>query len=94
MKYIGNFNAYVNKDNGEFTLKESGGWISVKDRLPIDKNKIKTYELREVIVFRNGYVSFEVFQAGPSPKPWGYFNDDSGEITHWQPLPEPPKDKQ
>jgi hypothetical protein len=69
-------------------------WISVNDRLPIDKNKIDDYKIIEVLVYRYGHVSTEIYQAGIMPEPWGYFNDNTDEITHWQPLPKPPKDKQ
>ena len=67
-------------------------WVSVKDRLPINKNTVDVHEMLEVLVVRDGYITFEIFQSGYYPIPWSYFNDDSGEITHWMSLPELPKD--
>ena len=75
-------------------------WISVKDRLP------EVYE--EVLVFAvdRGDLSDEPVYAltamreyrtfnGPVKswiQPWQYFNANY-KVTHWMPLPEPPKEE-
>ena len=71
--------------------KKDMNWISVKDRLPaIGQNvlvwdgntnldNIPTYELAKYLSFNNG----NFFISGPY---------SLQAITHWMPLPEPPKD--
>ena len=73
-------------------------WISVEDRLP-------TSIVNKVIVrCKNGYVGFghyekyngkEVWYNLESQKPftdWDIEDCETYEITHWMPLPEPPKE--
>ena len=57
-----------------------GGWISVKDRLP---NVAGWY-----LVFYNGSKMQVAFFKG---KKWP-FDNHYHKVTHWMPLPEPPKD--
>jgi len=59
------------------------GWISVKDRLPEDCKIV-------IIAGGVGYYSFAAYKwytiihtEMPAPIQW--------EVTHWMPLPEPPK---
>jgi hypothetical protein len=56
-------------------------WISVKDRLPDEGRDVLTYDgdnmLVEFIVNRGSYSI------------WSCNSED--DITHWMPLPEPPK---
>jgi len=61
-------------------------WISVKDRLP-EKNKdnswarvltINTHGFQETLYFDSEYKRF-------TTQPW------QPDVTHWMPLPEPPK---
>lgn len=56
-------------------------WITVEDRLP------NTYE--SVLVFRNGRIQKDYRIEN------GYFNYDyaGNKVTHWMPLPTPPKIK-
>jgi hypothetical protein len=57
---------------------DAAGWISVKDRLPDDDTQVLAvdrYGDQEVVLFVDGY-----FQP-----------DYIGEVTHWMPLPKPPK---
>jgi hypothetical protein len=73
-------------------------WISVKDKLP--KNRVTVlirYRLLEndyadpYITNDSGYIRFEAFYD----KCWiDWCGDilDYKRITHWQPLPEPPKE--
>ena len=60
-------------------------WISCKDRMPEDNDRVLILAKNESVyiakhrVFGHFVVSFE------------YWLDDT-EVTHWMPLPEPPKD--
>ena len=59
-------------------------WISVKDRLPHNADEVLIY-------FSDGIViSGDYFDAvGFIPE---HFYDGNGKISHWMPLPEPPKE--
>lgn len=63
--------------------KENNNWISVEEELPKEKVFTKVYN----VCYKNGNVGSAWF----NPKE-GKFKDD--DITHWQPLPNPPKQKQ
>lgn len=70
-------------------------WISVKDQLPEDQQEILTYwPERDRIQVQRFYLQY----GGDGP--WWMFGWDnhlleSGDITHWMPLPDPPgKDMQ
>jgi hypothetical protein len=69
-------------------------WISVDERLPIT-DRDGDFQSMQVIVTDGERVGVTDFNAGGMPKPWSAFDDygDIGpdHITHWQPLPEPPK---
>ena len=75
-------------------------WISVKDRLPKLPNA-KWCE-RAVIVYAGDRVMPMVYERaivrGKALERWkwvwGRIYDDPQSITHWMPLPEPPKEKQ
>lgn len=58
-------------------------WISVNDRLP------KTMEL--VFVYRKG---LDIVRIEYLMNDGEWFNDDiyKASVTHWMPLPEPPKE--
>lgn len=65
-------------DNG-VTVQE---WISVKDRLPEDQEEVLVYT-RSKNGIRNidkGYMAIDHF-----------IHRGCAEVTHWMPLPEPPK---
>ncbi len=55
-------------------------WISVKDRFPDDS--------RDYIVYNPKSVYMKIYTATWFGKKW---NNSNGFITHWMPLPEPPK---
>ena len=61
-------------------------WISVKDRLP---------ELGERVICTDGYAVFEQYRVGLSCVygMWdrGGLKSPMQEVTHWMPLPQPPK---
>ena len=78
------------------------GWISVKDRMPeigeevlvYAKGKIDGFIGEHVIAICKRFVE-HIFSSSPGYEtwstPWQYFHIDY-EITHWMPLPEPPKE--
>lgn len=70
-------------DLKEYQAKGSGarnGWISVEDRLPNTGQK--------VIVWEANKKKIDVNEFAGKYEGWYYRNDN---ITHWQPLPEPPE---
>lgn len=72
---------------GNITYAPPVGWISVKERLPD--------EGVTVLVYSKG--SYEYFTAEYCPTTFNawissFYRFDSDDITHWMPLPEPPKD--
>lgn len=80
----------------------NAGWISVKDRLPELKKEVMVYAVGKIEGFtgRHAYALCDrfvqhVFPSSPGHErwstPWEYFHTDY-EITHWMPLPEPPKE--
>lgn len=65
-------------------------WISVKERLPEKLTKVITYDSAHKIVHAMEYDG-EGFQAHRCVRDeWLY----DACITHWMPLPEPPKEEQ
>jgi hypothetical protein len=65
-------------------LRDLNGWISVKDGLP-------QYDC-EVLVVYHGYVTICEFQLDPIyPTFYHTSMDERLTVTHWMPLPEPPK---
>ena len=69
------------------TLKENKmEWISVKDRLPDKENEVLVFEFRGDVsmAYISGY-EWRNFESD--------FKMDSSYITHWMPLPEPPKEQ-
>jgi hypothetical protein len=69
------------------TLKENNmEWISVKDRLPEKEDDVLAYEFRGDISI--SYISGNDWRNLES----GWILDES-HVTHWMPLPEPPKEQ-
>ena len=67
-------------------------WISVDDRLPISEHEMKSnYEIEYVIVCADGEVSSGEYRCGKTIDFWYEFDGDK--VTHWMPLPAPPKGK-
>lgn len=62
-------------------------WISIKDRLPDDSREVLIHnaEYREPLMII-GWYSHDF-------KSWVSYDVDNLEVTHWMPLPEPPKAK-
>jgi hypothetical protein len=67
-------------------------WISVKDRLPHDGMFEKTYK-DNVLVYRPNSVSKKIDVETTFSSYWFSDNRTTNEITHWQPLPEPPEEE-
>ena len=60
-------------------------WIPVTERLPSRAGEYLT-------MFSKGEVGQNVFLTfRGTPTKWYYNSEDTGEVTHWMPLPEPPK---
>ena len=68
-------------------LPKFGEWISVKDRLPEDNTNVLVYRGSLISVYT--YIGHNEWEDD-----YGYWSrtDDDG-ITHWMPLPEPPKEE-
>ena len=96
------FYALCMRDDTAMEAPTVNGWISVNDRSPeIGEDVLILYESK--VSRKTGYaiacleVSF-YFGSTPIPyqtpqwnEPWQYFRDNNV-ITHWMPLPEPPKE--
>ncbi len=76
------------EDWGEIGNSETNadnGWISVKDKLPLTEEEVLIYtsfDFCDVGRYKNGV--------------WGseFINEyEDGTVTHWQPLPKPPKER-
>ena len=68
-------------------------WIKTEDQLPIDVKGVKFYGSIPLLIVSGGVVEFCEMTFGPLPEPWYKMeNFHKGYITHWMPLPEPPKD--
>lgn len=59
-------------------------WISVEDGLPNKHEKILIYS-------EEGSMWVIPYNGSPSDL-WQDEYNDSGDVTHWQPLPSPPKE--
>ena len=67
-------------------------WISVKDKLPEDREKVLIFRKldKEMHIARFNYKYACWFPADSDFNgSCGYYNFST--VTHWQPLPEPPK---
>jgi len=69
-------------------------WISVKDKLPQDCANILYYE-RQCGVFKGFYSGgWHTDEDNLGVNGGGYITDEVSQelVTHWMPLPEPPKE--
>ena len=71
-------------------------WISVKDRLPEDDVDVIVYAVSNnggytIVITFHTHKLYGLNIEGWAP-PWQYFTI-SYTITHWMPLPEPPKEE-
>ncbi|MEE8288950.1 MAG: DUF551 domain-containing protein [Nitrosomonadaceae bacterium] len=75
-------------------------WISVDDKMPLEISEADKYEsIRVIILYMENYegengngVCVEFYTVGDKPSQWGSWSNHTGNITHWMPLPEPPKE--
>ena len=89
-------NAPITTWKEEPSIETVQEWISVKDRLP--DNKEHDWVLAQVVE-DNGYMHIpKVMEYRQSKKDWfeetyGWLSEHNGlfTVTHWMPLPEPPK---
>jgi hypothetical protein len=67
-------------------------WISVEDRFPLNEEDLTKsgYSSIELLTVANGYVYIDEYQIGSMPRFWGKFTRNN--VSHWMPLPEPPKE--
>lgn len=81
-----------------------GGWISVKDKLPELNQWVLVYAVGKIDGFIGEHTIEickrfiqHIFPSSPGHEIWSspyqYFHTDY-EITHWMPLPEPPKEEE
>lgn len=66
--------------------QQTGGWISVKDRLPPSRSPVLVRFSGNRNFYPRNLISFRI----PNSEEIMYENE-FGKATHWQPLPEPPK---
>jgi hypothetical protein len=64
----------------ECPVNDTNGWISVKDRLPEDIKPVLVWESQ-------GFAYVDNYLNGD----WSIGSANGAIITHWMPLPEPPK---
>lgn len=67
-------------------------WISVKDRLPPENQRVLIFNLRDseyafLDVVRIGFLQYDKWWLYKSY----HGNSDNVSVTHWMPLPEAPK---
>lgn len=79
----------------KLVIELAAKWVSVDDRLPIENVDGTAYATKTVLATDGEYVHEMLFAAGIAPKPWSewsaYGDIEPSRITHWMPLPSPPK---
>jgi len=89
-KYKFEIGLYQDPKGDYVKYKDVPGWVSVEERLPGPDPRISDYFV--ALVVNDGNVQWGMYVR--SAKEWvdaGYRNITS-QVTHWQPLPEPPGD--
>lgn len=86
----GKYKAEFNAETNDLVLKNTSliNWISVKDRLPRHHQDVLCYHNANGLLC--GYYSEPL--GGEFVVCGNIYKIDSGTITHWMPLPEPPKE--
>ena len=67
-----------------------GGWISVKDRLPEDETVVIAYVQHKIGWYRM-FAWHDMY--GWHSSALEFDDKESDYVTHWMPLPEPPKEE-
>jgi hypothetical protein len=92
----------LSEDALDLLKEQDSGWISVNDRLPELNQDVLVYAVGKIdgfiekhaIEICNRFIQ-RIFPSSPGQEMWSspyqYFHTDY-EITHWMPLPEPPKE--
>ena len=68
-----------------------GGWVSVKDRLPENEQYVMLWT-------KTGVMKYAKYLDNEPHRPWITYDEDGSirawdnVVTHWMPLPEPPKE--
>lgn len=65
-------------------------WISVKDRLPNNSNEVIVFCLDDVVT-TGKYIRVSKDKYLWKAPIYSPYIDNNLNVTHWQPLPEPPK---
>ncbi|WP_336293561.1 DUF551 domain-containing protein [Cronobacter dublinensis] len=68
--------------DSQTTIKQSDGWIPCSERMPEDEEA--------VLIFTCGYRQTAYFDTDIEMWGWGEEKWHPCDVTHWQPLPEPP----
>ena len=84
----------LQREQTELEEMKRSGWISVKDRLPDEKNSVLIlckngamftgYRLNHIQNYDSGWMVHTVLRSTKKI--------NKGRVTHWMPLPEPPKE--
>ncbi len=83
------FDCAVSMAVSALRAQQAGGWISVNDRLPeTDRDFLCVYKFRD-----NGkhFIGILAYFATDERPHWQNQGFRELTVTHWQPLPEPPK---
>lgn len=73
-------------------LKETNGWISTNDRLPENEQYVMLWT-------KTGVMKYAQYLNDEPHRPWITYDEDGSirawdnVVTHWMPLPEPPKEE-
>lgn len=71
-------------------------WIKCSERMPINPTSEEVYGQVQCLVTDGSIVGVCDYQSGNRPEAWAYWSEygdiSPDEITHWQPLPEPPQE--
>jgi hypothetical protein len=73
--------------NSIYFPKVAEYWISVKDEMPIEGRRVLSYSPNDILQIRNDYI-VAIMEYRHT---WAHRLDEII-VTHWMPLPEPPKE--
>lgn len=73
-------------------LKETNGWISTNDRLPENEQYVMLWTKTGVMKYAK-YLNDEPHRPWIAYDEYGSIRAWDNVVTHWMPLPEPPKEE-